>query len=108
MGLKRIFILTLSFFFVLWGYCAFTGENPRVTAQVEELDRRIAELEDMKRGFEARALRHESQAEYLQFDDRAYLETRRHWQLAEENRMKAAKVQEEIDKLQAKKEKLVH
>jgi hypothetical protein len=60
----------------------------------------------MKRGFEARALRHENQAERLQFDDQAYLETRRHNQLAEENRAKAAAVQKEIDRLQSEKKKI--
>lgn len=78
-----------------------------VSDQVKRIDSQIEELQGMKRGFESRALRHESQAEYLQFDDRAFLEARRHMQLAEENRIKAAKVQEEIDRLQAKRSQLL-
>ena len=61
----------------------------------------------MKRGYESRALRHENQAERLQFEDQAYLETRRHNQLADENRAKAAAVQKEIDRLEAEKKRLL-
>ncbi len=74
------------------------------SADVQQIDSQIEELQAMKRGFEGRALKHESQAEYLQFEDNAHLETRRHLQLADENRAKAAKVQEEIDRLQAERE----
>ncbi len=86
----------------MWGVCAFSAEN------VDEINSKIYELQEMKRGFEGRALRHENQAEYLQFDQRALLETRRHLQLAEENRMKAAKVQEQIDLLETKRQKLLN
>lgn len=74
--------------------------------QIEEIDRQISELEAKKRGYEARALRHENQVEWLQFDTEAVLETRRHLQLAEENREKARLVQEQIDALQEKKDLL--
>lgn len=76
------------------------------TEQIEEIDRQISELEAKKRGYEARALRHENQAEWLQFDTEAVLETRRHLQLAEENREKARQVQQQIDALQEKKSQL--
>jgi hypothetical protein len=75
--------------------------------QVQQLDQQIQELENMKRGFEAKALRHEDQADRLQFDDQTFLETRRHNQLAEENRAKAAAVQKEIDKLKTDRAKLL-
>lgn len=75
--------------------------------EVAEIDRQIQELEAMKRGYEARALRHDDQAQRLQFEDRANLETRRHVELAEENRAKAQRVQEEIDRLEAVKQKLL-
>jgi predicted transcriptional regulator len=74
--------------------------------RVAEIDRKIAELEEMKRGYEGRALRHENQAERLQFEDQAVLETRKHNQLAEENREKAAAIQREIDKLKAERKTL--
>jgi len=100
MRLRRLFFLPLSFFLLIWW---LTADQ---TTEIQKIDSQIQELQEMKRGFEARALRHEDQVEYLQFNDRAVLETRKHLQLADENRAKAAKVQEEIDRLQAKKEKL--
>lgn len=74
---------------------------------VQEIDCRIDELQDKKRGYEARALRHEDYASYLQFINEAYLETRRHFQLADENRAKAAQVQREIDALEIQKQELL-
>lgn len=132
MPMKRTFLATLALFLLVWGFTTidrigsesfsnraeiiasltptelqFLAENPAIQAQVAEIDRQLAELEAMKRGFEARALRHEDQAQRLQFEDRALLETRRHNELAEENRAKAEKVQQEIDRLQAEKQKLL-
>ena len=82
------------------------AQNTQKNTKVQQIDEQIQELEDMKRGFEAKALRHEDQADRLQFDDQTYLEMRRHNQLAAENRAKAAAVQKEIDRLKAERAKL--
>ncbi len=66
----------------------------------ERTEQKIQELEDIKRGYEAKAIYHEEQADRLQFDDQTYLEMRRHNQLAEEYRAKAGAIQKEIDRLQ--------
>ncbi len=76
--------------------------------QIQQIDQQIKELKEMKRGYEARALRHENQADRLQFDDRTYLEMRRHNQLAAENKAKADAVQKEIDRLEQEKAKILH
>ena len=105
---RRVFFLVTSLFLILWGMSAYAA--PQLTEQqkqVQQIDQQILELEDMKRGFEARALRHEDQADRLQFDDKTYLEMRRHNQLAAENRAKAEAVQEQITRLQAEREKLL-
>lgn len=88
----------------------FIGSSTSVQkdSQVKLIDQQIRELEEKKSGFEARALYHENQADRLQFDDETYLETRRHNQLAEENRAKAAALQKEIDRLQAEMDKTVN
>jgi len=39
----------------------------------------------------------------MQFEDRTWLEARRHWQLAEENREMAARIQVEIDRLKVRR-----
>jgi hypothetical protein len=83
------------------------SESGTIQSQVDAIDRQIEELQGMKKGFEARALRHEDQAQRLQFEDRAILETRRHIELADENRAKAERVQEEIDRLATEKQRLL-
>lgn len=87
----KIFFLTLA-----WVFVAHAAQGDE---RVREIDHQIEQLEEIKRGYEARALRHENQAERLQFDTQAVLETRRHNRLAEENRKKAALVQKKIDAL---------
>lgn len=103
MRLRRFFLLTFSFFILLWG---FTGHTASSSPEIQKIDGEIQQLKEMKLGYEARALKHENMAEYLQFDQQAVLETRRHIQLADENRNKAALIQQEIDRLTAKKRQL--
>lgn len=133
--MKRTFSITLLIFLFVWGFAAldrigverskgsaakikfvasltpaelqFLAENPTIKAQLDEIDQQISELEAMKKGFEARALRHEDQAQRLQFEDRALLETRRHIELADENRAKANRVQQDIDRLQDQRRQLL-
>lgn len=103
MRLGRFFFLTLSFFLILWAFAAYSTNK---ADEVQRIDAQIEQLEDMKLGFRAKALKHENQAEYLQFNDKALLEQRRHLQLAEEYRLKAAKAQYQIDQLKARKAEL--
>lgn len=105
MNLRRIFLSSLVF---LGGNLDFVEGNQKKDEQVADIDLELKELEDMKRGFEARALRHENYAEYMQFEQQMVLETRRHLQIAQENRDKAAKVQERIDLLKKKRQQLTN
>ena len=118
--MRSRFFLTLFLFVAVCCIFSFNGKkkegilitqlvavSDQVQAQVDKIDADIAELERMKRGYESRARRQEDQAARLQFEDQAYLETKRHLELAEENRMKAAKIQEEIDRLQKERAKLL-
>lgn len=103
MRLRRVFWMTFSFFLLLWGFSAYSATR---SEEIQKIDLQIQDLEEQKRGYEARALRHEDKAEYMQFQQQSVLETRRHLELAEENRNKAALVQKEIDRLIEKRNKL--
>lgn len=103
MSLKRIFFFTFSFFVILWAFNSYALSN---SAEIQKIDAEIQELQEMKRGYEAKALKHDDMATYMQFDQQAVLETRRHIQLADENRNKAALVQERIDKLKERRRQL--
>lgn len=90
---------------VIW-LIAFCGTGA-YQYQIEQIDAQIKELKDMKRGYEARAIRAENQADRLQFEEHFVLETRRYYRIADENRAKAAKIQEEIDRLETERSELV-
>jgi hypothetical protein len=98
--MKRLFTTTFLFFLILWWLAGFAA------TRTEQLDSQIQELKDMKRGCEARALRHEDMAEYMQFEQQQVLETRRHLQIADEDRAKAARAQMQIDRLEEERAKL--
>ncbi len=106
MRVRSVFFVALALVVGASGFFSLSAGNA-TEDQVEMIDAQIAQLEDRKRGFESRALKHENYAEYLQFNQRAVLETRRHLQLADENWAKAAQVQQEIDKLQIRRQKLI-
>ena len=105
MRLSTLFFLTMGFFFLLCVICDLEAVSK--ATQIEQLNAKIKELEDIKMGYLAKALRHEDQAERMQFENRMVLETRRHLELAQENRNKAAEIQREIDQLKAKRGRLI-
>ena len=105
MRIKQAFFITFSIFLVVWGFFAYTAETPKVT-RMEQIDRQIEELENIKRGYLSKANRFDDQAERLQFQDRSLLESRRFSELAQQNREKAQRAQIEIDRLKAEKEQL--
>ena len=108
----KFFFTTMAFFLLLWGISAVCGEkkeNPPTAGQkqIALIDDQIRELEEMKRGYESRALRHQDQALRLQFNQEWNLEVRRHLELADANLEKAAMVQKEIDRLKEKRKQLL-
>lgn len=64
--------------------------------KVEELNKEIKYLEDLKQGLEGRATRYENQAQRLQFDKDQLLEAKRFWNMAEQNRKAAAEIELKI------------
>ncbi len=108
MRLKNLFFLTMGFFFFLFAITDLAGAQSKPqAADVQKINDQIEELKDIKMGYEATALRHEDQAERMQFEQKQYLEMRRHLELAHENRLKAAEIQQQIDELKKKKAKLL-
>lgn len=79
----------------------------KIQAELQDIDDQIRELEEIKRGYEAMALRHLDQAQRQQFRDRYYLEAKRHFELAEENEQAAEAVQVEIDRLKKRRRQIL-
>jgi hypothetical protein len=105
--MRGYFVYTLSFFLLISLGVSLVAGNMPTEEKVAQIDRQISELQDLKRGYESRALRHEDAAQYQQFESRNYLETRRHIELAQENRAKAEAVQKKIDQLEIKRADLL-
>jgi chromosome segregation ATPase len=101
--MKEIFLAV----FICLTYAVWLGKNESMHERIEKIDVQIEQLKEQKRGFEGRAIRAENQADRLQFNDEFGLEARRLYRIADENREKAAKVQQEIDRLEAEKAQLI-
>ncbi len=104
MAIIKYFLMTMLFFVLIGSVAGFAYQmETEKQENVADIDNQILELERMKRGYEAKALRHEDQAERLQFDHDTWLEAKRHMQLADENREMAKRIQAEIDRLKARR-----
>ncbi|NGX43976.1 MAG: hypothetical protein K1060chlam3_00134 [Candidatus Anoxychlamydiales bacterium] len=73
---------------------------------VDDIDKKINELEEMKRGYEAKAIKQVNQAQRLQFIEGQLQEAKRYWRSAEDNRKIATRIQKEIDELKIERMKL--
>lgn len=101
-SIRKPFLWTFTFFILLWTF----SMGPTRQEKIQRINSEIEQLEEMKRGYESRALKHDNYAEYLQFKHEAYLEMKRHLELADENRTKAALCQQKIDQLKEERQKL--
>lgn len=97
--------------------CFLDKERTDKTEYAAWIDRQISELREMKEGYEQRALHNEYLAQRL-FKDEANLEihyplihtipqARVHLELADKIRVKADRVQQEIDRLKIERGKLL-
>lgn len=93
----------MGFFLLFSSGDLYSALSKKTQMEIEDLNAQIEELEETKRGYEAKAIRHEEQAERLQFEERWFLEAKRHFELAEENREMAKRVQWEIDQLKKRR-----
>lgn len=89
-------------FYLIFGAMASLSQP-----EIGQIDAKIEDLKEKKRGYEGKALRAEDQAERLQFEDHFTLEARQYFRVAEENRQKARLAQEEIDRLEKRKAELL-
>ncbi len=107
------FCAVMGFFLSLAAVCSSsesatpTREEEMQWVDIGKIDQRIAELEQMKRGYESKALYHDNQAQRLQFFEGQFSLAQKHAKLADANRDVAKKIQEEIDMLKARKKDLL-
>ncbi|NGX35104.1 MAG: hypothetical protein K1060chlam1_01474 [Candidatus Anoxychlamydiales bacterium] len=109
-------VLSISVLSVNKGYAAKNRSNSSVLNQggsksfqynsIEEIDKKINELEEMKRGYEAKAIKQANQAQRLQFIEGELQAAKKNWRLAEDNRKIVVRLQKEIDELKIERMKL--
>lgn len=93
------------FFFTACQLYPEKKKNPK--EELREIHYEIERLEELQRGYEAKALRHENLANRLQFRSGQYLLAKQHWEIAEQNRLMAKKIQQQIDQLEKRKQYLL-
>ncbi|NGX63035.1 MAG: hypothetical protein KR126chlam6_00441 [Candidatus Anoxychlamydiales bacterium] len=109
MQIFKFYKIYILLFLALSPIClnkGFSIEKSTAT-QIQEIDKKINILEEMKRGYEAKALKHANQAQVLQFIDGELQVAKRHWKLTDDNRQIAIRIQKEIDVLKVQKMQLL-
>jgi len=99
-GLLKVFYVLIVIFFMLFSNSLFTKEHNNDEMLIEK---HINELEEMKRGYESKAIKYANQAERLQFVSSELQTAKKYWILADKNKKIAEKLQKIIDDLKATK-----
>ena len=98
---KNFFYPLVVILFILFSNSLFSKENKNDKILI--IEKQINELEEMKRGYESKAIKYANQAERLQFVSRELQTAKKYWVLAEENKQIADKLQKKIDDLKLTK-----
>jgi cell division protein FtsL len=106
----KAFLIVMIFFIFIFSVfsiskTAYSYSN-KIDSEIVTIDKKITELEQMKKGYEARATKHANTAQRLQFVEGQLQIAKKHWKLSEEYKEIAKKIQSEIDNLQAQKVKI--
>lgn len=78
-----------------------------VSEEVQEIDRQIEQLEDLQDRFRSSAQRNANNAMRWQFQNENYLDARRAWDKAAQDKQKIQEIQDQIDDLKVRKSKLL-
>lgn len=107
---NRAFLMVMIFFIFIFAIFSASktpySYNNKIDAEIESINKKIAELEEMKKGYEAKAIKHANNGERLQYIEGQLQIAKKHWKLAEEYKKIVEKIQVEIDELKAKKLKI--
>lgn len=86
-----------------------TGDSKSAWKEdVEDIDKEIDKLVNQRNLYLAKATRLQNQGDRLQFENNNLIDARRAWQQAQINREIATRIQEEIDALEERRQKILH
>ncbi len=75
--------------------------------EVADIDKEIDKLQNQRNLYLAKATRLQNQGDRLQFENNNLIDARRAWQQAQIHREIATRIQEEIDQLEQRKQKIL-
>lgn len=101
-AILSFFIFIVAVFMVNKSFTYYAADSEKQN-EIMLMDQKIQELQEMKRGYVAKALNHANQAERLQFINGELQTAKKHWKLADENRRIAMQIQKQIDELKVQK-----
>lgn len=101
-GMLVFFIFIFTIFMVSKSF-TYYASNVEKQSEIILINQKIDELQEMKRGYEAKALNHANTAERLQFIDGELQTAKKHWKLADDNRRIVQQIQKQIDELKIQK-----
>lgn len=108
--IKRAFLIVMGFFIFIFAIFSVSktgySYNNSTIKDIDSINKKIAELEEMKKGYEAAAIKHSNQADRLQFIDGQLQLAKKHWKLADSYKEIAKKIQDEINDLEQQKVKI--
>ena len=107
LSVKRIILALLAICMASCLYSQTYQEKNDCKTKLENIDREIQYLEDLKRGLESRAIKYENQAQRLQFDANQLAEAKRYWNLAEQNRKAVEEIDEKIKQKQEERKNII-
>jgi len=84
-----------------------TAKDPEWKKEVDEIDEQIRKLVNQRNLHLSRATRYQNQGDRLQFNHQNLIDARMAWQQAEINREIAARLQQEIELLEQKRQKIL-
>ena len=73
------------------------SKSKKVTKKSSTIDEEIKYLEDVKRGYEAKATMYADRAQELQFEEDRLQDAKRYWRLSDLNKKAAEEVEKEIE-----------
>lgn len=74
---------------------------------IKQIDKQIEELEDLKEKYESSMQRNMNNAMRWQFQKENYLDARRAWEQAAQEKQKIREIQDQIDDLKSRKEQIL-
>lgn len=105
-NINKAFLIVMGFFVFIFAVFSLSKTAYSYNSEIDSINKKITELEEMKKGYAAKVIKHANTAERLQFEEGQLQIAKKHWKLSEEYNKVVEKIQTQIDELKALKLKI--